>query len=70
MSSFETNVYVDNITTGTTTVLTGSTVSGTSGFYTTSVIGNVNFSTSFNIYNYGNNETHPVHTSVQYFIKY
>ena len=70
MSSFETNVYVDNITTGTKTVLTGSTVSGTSGFYTTSVIGNVNFSTSFNIYNYGNNETRPVHTSVQYFIKY
>ena len=70
MSSFETNVYVDNITTGSKTVLTGSTISGLSGFYTTSVIGNVDFSTSFNAYNFGNPETHPVHTSVQYFIKY
>ena len=69
-SSFETNRYVDNITTGTATVVTGSTVSGLNGFHTTSVVGNVNFSTSFNIYNYGYNENRPVHTSVQYFIKY
>ena len=70
MSSFETNVYVDNITTGVTRVVTGSTTSGVNGFHTANVIGNVNFSTSFNAWNYGNNENRPVHTSVQYFIKY
>jgi len=70
LTYFSTNVYIDSISTGNKTVLTGSTLSGTTGFQTTNVVGNIDFSSSSNAYNFGNQESHPVHTSVQYFIKY
>ncbi len=66
---FETSNYIDSISTTTKTVVTGMSPN-LATLSTTSVIGSVNYSTSNNFYNPGNQETHPVHTTVQYFIKY
>ena len=60
---------VDSISTTTKTVVTGMSPN-LATLSTTSVIGSVNYSTTNNFYNLGNEETHPVHASVQYFIKY
>ena len=66
---FSTSNYVDSISTTSKTVVTGMSPNLAS-LSTTSVIGSVNYSTNNNAFNFGNEETHPVHTSVQYFIKY
>ncbi len=66
---FETSNYVDSISTTTKTVVTGMSPN-LATLSTTSVIGSVNYSTTNNFYNPGNEETHPVHASVNYFIKY
>lgn len=64
-----TNEFVDNINTQVKSVVTGS-----SDFMATyqysNAISSLNFTKSSNTFNSGNLETHPVHTSVQYFIKY
>ena len=63
--------YVDSISTTTTTkqVVTGMSAN-IATLSTTSVIGSISYTNTNNFYNLGNEETHPVHTSVQYFIKY
>jgi microcystin-dependent protein len=66
---FETSNYVDSISTTSKTVVTGMSPN-LATLSTTSVIGSVNYSTTNNFYNLGNEENHPVHASVQYFIKY
>ena len=64
-----TTFYVDTISTTNKTVVTGMSPN-LATLSTTSVVGSVNYSTNNNSFNFGNEETHPVHTSVQYFIKY
>ena len=66
---FQTSNYVDSISTTTKTVVTGMS-SNLATLSTTSVIGSVNYTNTNDFFNLGNEETHPVHTSVQYFIKY
>ena len=61
--------FVDNINTQVKQVVTGSSAyMGT--FSYTNAISSLNFTTNNNGFNYGNQEVHPVHASVQYFIKY
>jgi hypothetical protein len=68
-TEFNTSFFVDNINTQVQSVVTGSSAYvGT--FSYTNAISSLNFTTNNNGFNYGNQETHPVHTSVQYFIKY
>ena len=66
---FQTSNYVDSISTTTKTVVTGMSPN-LATLSTTSVIGSVNYTNTNDFFNLGNEETHPVHTSVQYFIKY
>ena len=64
-----TSSFVDNINTQVKQVVTGSSAyMGT--FSYTNAISSLNFTTNNNGFHYGNQETHPVHASVQYFIKY
>ena len=68
-TSFSTSNYVDNINTQVRSVVTGG--SNNIGTFTYSnAISSLNFTTANNSFNNGNNETFPVHMSVQYFIKY
>ena len=63
-----TSAFVDNINTQVKSVVTGSSAyMGT--FSYTNAISSLNFTTNNNGFNYGNQETHPVHASVNYFIK-
>jgi microcystin-dependent protein len=66
---FQTSNYVDSISTTTKTVVTGMSPN-LATLSTTSVIGSVNYTNTNDFFNLGNEETHPVHTTVQYFIKY
>jgi microcystin-dependent protein len=68
-TEFTTSSFVDNINTQVKPVVTGSSAYvGT--FSYTNAISSLNFTTNNNGFNYGNQEVHPVHASVQYFIKY
>ena len=66
---FSTGNYVDQISTQTRTVVTGS-PSLLGNYSTANVISSVNYTTTNNSYNVGNPDMHPAHASVQYFIKY
>jgi len=66
---FSTSNYVDSISTTSKSVVTGMSPN-LATLSKTNVIDSVNYSTNNNAFNFGNDETHPVHTSVQYFIKY
>ena len=66
---FSTGNYVDQITTQTRTVVTGSPLL-LNNYSTANVISSVNYTTTNNSYNFGNPDVHPAHASVQYFIKY
>jgi microcystin-dependent protein len=66
---FSTGNYVDQISTQTRTVVTGS-PSLLGNYSTANVISSVNYTTTNNSYNVGNPDVHPAHASVQYFIKY
>ena len=64
-----TSTYVNNVSTQVKTVVTG--LTGNIGTYQTSnALSSLNFTTSNDVFNYGNDNTFPVHASVQYFIKY
>ena len=68
-TQFTTSEFVDNINTQVKSVVTGS-----SDFMATykysNAISSLNFTKNSNTFNFGNEENYPVHTSVQYFIKY
>jgi microcystin-dependent protein len=68
-TEFTTSAFVNDIQTEVKSVVTGS--SAYVGIFSyTNAITKLNFTTNNNGFNYGNQETHPVHASVQYFIKY
>ena len=66
---FSTGNYVDQITTQTRTVVTGSPLL-LNNYSTASVLSGLSYTTTNNSYNFGNPDVHPAHASVQYFIKY
>ena len=64
-----TSTYVNNVSTQVKTVVTG--LTGNIGTYQTSnALASLSFTTANDVFNYGNDNTFPVHASVQYFIKY
>jgi microcystin-dependent protein len=66
---FSTGNYVDQISTQTRTVVTGSPIL-LGNYSTANVISSLDYTTTNNSYNFGNPDVHPAHASVQYFIKY
>jgi microcystin-dependent protein len=66
---FSTGNYVDQISTQTRTVVTGSPIL-LGNYSTANVISSLDYTTTNNSYNFGNPDVHPAHTSVNYFIKY
>jgi microcystin-dependent protein len=66
---FSTGNYVDQITTQTRTVVTGSPLL-LNNYSTANVISGLSYTTTNNSYNFGNPDVFPAHASVQYFIKY
>jgi microcystin-dependent protein len=66
---FSTGNYVDQISTQTRTVVTGSPIL-LNNYSTANVISSLSYTTTNNSYNFGNPDVHPAHASVQYFIKY
>ena len=68
-TQFTTSEFVDNINTEVRSVVTGSQALGNI-FQSTNAISSLNFTKNNNTFNFGNEENYPVHTSVQYFIKY
>jgi microcystin-dependent protein len=66
---FSTGNYVDQISTQTRTVVTGSPIL-LNNYSTANVISSLSYTTTNNSYNFGNSDVHPAHASVQYFIKY
>jgi len=66
---FSTGNYVDQITTQTRSVVTGSPLL-LNNFSSANVISGLSYTTTNNSYNFGNPDVHPAHASVQYFIKY
>jgi microcystin-dependent protein len=68
-TQFTTSEFVDHIHTEVRSFVTGSS-DFMAPYQYSNAVSSLNFTKSSNTFNSGNLETHPVHTSVQYFIKY
>ena len=68
-TQFTTSEFVDHIHTEVRAFVTGSS-DFMAPYQYSNAVSSLNFTKNNNTFNFGNEENYPVHTSVQYFIKY